>query len=478
MTPETLLEDIYLYDDRDNFGDMSDRAHEGTQAFPEIAAFWGLRARAQYLMGFTDEEGIVNALKREPYSPYAVQVQAYGQLDDGHPEAALAQVEEALKHHPEAYALLMARAWIHSQSDNIEAALSDWQTAIALAPQLCRAQVNLASHLAKLNRIDEAAAFWKRAFATQPDNGMIAYNAGTFLQNEKRYAEAQPFFDRGRELLGEQNAIQHNRAINLQHLLRHQEAIDEWKQLLTHEPDWEWPLEGVMDSLIALGRFDEAKAYARQLDRVLDDYEGQLMMAEECYRASAYDVSLAVLQALPVGSYAQDPRVWYWFGWLYLDAEKLKDAVFYFEKAVSLDEEREHAYFGLAKALFKLERHEEALKAINTAIALDANDERYHDLRVQIVLNLGHYADMLESCDHLIAARGDEEFAHAMRALALKQLGRYKEAAAQYRIVAGICDNEGDAEGSAKALSRAAECDVRVKSRGFIAKIRALLGIT
>lgn len=476
-TAEELLNIIHHYDDTDNFGDMVDLADDALKLYPENPDFWAARARGNYQMDFSDEEAIAEALKRDAHHPVAMQLQAYALLDDNEPEKALLFVEEGLKHRPDAYALLIARAWINRSSGHIEAAISDWEKAVTVAPNLSRARCNLASHLVKLGRIDEAERWWREAAASQPDNGLFAYNLGTFLQEQERYEEAQPHFDRGRELLGEQNAIQHNRAINLKYLSRYEEAMDEWKLLISRVPDWEWPLEGVMDTLILLKRYDEAAVYAKKLDNVLGGYEGQLLMAEECYRQAAYERSLTVLQTLPIGSYAEDPRVWYWLGWLHLDGERYKEAVSYFQKAVELDDEREHAFFGFAKALFKLERFEEALAAVTRAIELDANDERYPDLRIQILSNLGQWSAMLAASEALIAERGDEDYAHSMRAIALKQLGRYKEAAAEYRTVARICDNEDDAEGAEKALGRAAECDEKAKANGFLARVLKLFGI-
>lgn len=480
MTANELIQECYVNDDMCNFIDLERLAQAGIKQYPDDARFYGLLARAKHIMEEPPEayaEDLKQAFARDANCAAAWQVTAYELLANDDVDAALRVIDNALAHNPDDYMLLMARAWIHKTAGDIEDAITDWQRAVEQAPHLTRMRANLATHLQQLERFEEAEYWWKSTLEVQPDNGEHAYNLGTFLHDRERYEEAQPYFDKGRELLGPQNAIQHNRALNLKELGRYNDAIAEWNALLAREPQWHWPLEGVMDSYIRLKQFDDAQRYAKRLDTVLGAYEGQLLMAEECYREAEYEMALAVLQALPIGSYAEDARVWYWLGWLYLDAEKYKEAISYLQKAVQFDDEREHAFFGLAKALFKSERFEEALVAVNRAIELDSNDERYPDLHVQILLNLGQWSEMLAASDALIAERGNEEYAHSMRAIALKQLGRYKEAAAEYRIVASICDDEDDTDGAEKARARAAQCDASAKSNGFIAKVLALFGI-
>jgi Tfp pilus assembly protein PilF len=116
-------------------------------------------------------------------------------LQQGHPDQAIAKVEEDLQHNPsvEGYNLL---GIIASSQHDYASALTAFQNALHLAPNSAKTHNNLGNVYVAQKKFDLAEKEFRTVLRLDPANRDANYNLGVLLLSRKSSAEAIPLFER------------------------------------------------------------------------------------------------------------------------------------------------------------------------------------------------------------------------------------------------------------------------------------------
>ena len=397
---QTLLEDFYDADDREDWDGAMALANKAIAEFPRDPGGWAMRARVHKKLEDTAgaKAALAKAQQLDALCPLAAWTEALLRLDEGPQsyDAALATVDRALKSHPRHYGCLLSRAWILMTMGDSEASLACSRLAMAAAPGMQRPVANAAAVLDGLGREDEGTRLYEEIAARRPDDGMLAYNTGTRLYQAKDYARAIGHLDRARALLGEWNAVQHNRASTLAALGRHREAVEEWSALLLREPDWDWPLVGRLKSLRALNRTAEAETDMQRLHGMTELDISSLWSLSGIYSDDGNDLrAIECLQRM-IDKGERLAQIYASMGNCRFELGDDAAAQPLLERALALEADDACSHMVYAKSMHRVGKLETALEHAEMAIALDPGDgEPQRRVRGEILA-------ALERCDEAV----------------------------------------------------------------------------
>ncbi|EGK83641.1 tetratricopeptide repeat protein [Microcoleus vaginatus] len=126
-------------------------------------------------------------------------------------------------------------------------------------------------------------------------------------------------------------------------------------------------------------------------------------------------------------------------------AERYKDALDCYQKALELDQGNASTFVGQGVALGNLERYEEALESFEKAIDLDPESVDAWANRGAVQGNLERYEEGLESCEKALHLDPKSVYAWVNRGNTLNNLERYEEALESYQKALDLAPKSVDA---------------------------------
>ena len=115
-------------------------------------------------------------------------------------------------------------------------------------------------------------------------------------------------------------------------------------------------------------------------------------------------------------------------GRTYASRTKYKEAIAYYEKALSLDPKNPEAWYLRAVVFIETGRNTEALADCDQAIKLNQNYADAWSKKGHALYNLERYNDALFTCTRALALNGNDAAAWYIKGVCLDELGRSDEA--------------------------------------------------
>ena len=111
---------------------------------------------------------------------------------------------------------------------------------------------------------------------------------------------------------------------------------------------------------------------------------------------------------------------------------KFKEAIVYYEKALSLDPNNPEAWYLRAAAFIETGRNAEALNDCARAIVLNQNYADAWSKKGHALYNLERFEDAVFACTRALALNGNDASAWYIKGVCLDELGRNDEAQEAY----------------------------------------------
>ena len=240
-------------------------------------------------------------------------------------------------------------------------------------PQMSSAHVHLGHVLLRLERFEEAEASLEEALALKPGNQRAWHNLGQLRHRQERHEEAVEWFDKAATKNPDNFLAVAGRGVSLHHLGRHAEAFRSMElafELAPGSPDLDQIHLWAGRALRALGRLDEAAARFRQSAQAYPEDGVPLIELASVRLAQGRQGEANALRRQATEVSAGDAQT------LQIIAEKLRgdglyaEAIESYREVLAIDAEFAMAHAGMGDALFRLERHEEALAALGQSVEL------------------------------------------------------------------------------------------------------------
>jgi superkiller protein 3 len=386
-------------------------------------------------------------------------------------EEAMAALNRAIEMRPNyAWALgLLGKVFVEKGA--LEEAAKAFRTAFNLAPSFRELASELARVHLLLNRPDKALGAADRALALKNDDPFALSMRGLALNQLERFDEAIGAFDQAIKAAPGYAFAWSRKALPLFYRDRAEEALATLDRAIEIEPGdaWSYGRKGeflsrsrdpekrkeaipLLKKAVALGSdADDAARLARTLETVglLEEavlaanqaiaidgrsVEAYLTKADALRRLERPDewlnaVDLA-LELAPDSAYALGTR-----GQILHDLDRDADAEKFLREAAAKDKGLPWVWEQLGEVLYRLNRPEEALAALQEAQCLGLNDRvtlQYKAYSLTAVAhNLhakGDNTAALERLQQAIEAAPDYATAHALRGLVLRAQGKYADA--------------------------------------------------
>ena len=214
----------------------------------------------------------------DPIARYNI-AQAQIALDDR--SGALASLGRTIALNPGYFEAYLSRAWLHEQEGRPEAALDDLDQACSMRPQ-ADAFLRRANTLAKLKRWVEALRGYDTTLQLDPRNFVAHLNRGNVCRELGRFDEALSSIDRAIQIDATQVDPHFNRGLVLEQLSRVPEALASFERAVAIRPDWGPAQHSRALALLLLGKLEQGfSAYEwRWKNRVTTidprDYRGDI----------------------------------------------------------------------------------------------------------------------------------------------------------------------------------------------------------
>lgn len=210
-------------------------------------------------------------LDSDPEQPEALHWLGVIELQQGHPQAAVELIEQALKVRP-GYAGACNNLGLALQAQQrLPEAEQAFRRALGLEPDDADIHLNLGLVLRHQDKQTEAIAAFERACTLDPDDPAIQNHLGLALQAVSRLPEAITAFERAVAASPDFVDAQRNLAAALSTNGRLGAAVQAYRQLLKLRPDFVDAHLGLGFALNALGRADDAVTAFREALRLKPD---------------------------------------------------------------------------------------------------------------------------------------------------------------------------------------------------------------
>ena len=245
----------------------------------------------------------------------------------------------------------------------------------------------------------DAIAIGHEGTAKHPDNAYIHDELAIAFSKEDRLDEALSAIDRAIAIDSEALVRHCIRASFLRKLERFEEAIQEAQVVLNMDPDHWHGIGNMVIATAAIHRLEDAKAYAKKLERL----------------ASDDPVALLVLSRF------------------YLSQDCLDQALDFVDRALVIDADDQEAsdlrlsvLVKMAGSLLHSSKWEEAIDIAEHLIEIDPAHSRAHYVRGEALAELGRSADAIVAFDELLPA--SDYHLLLLAASCVRRLGDYAAA--------------------------------------------------
>jgi protein O-GlcNAc transferase len=348
---------------------------------------WLLTATEQHRAGnLAAARGLYDqVLKAAPQHTLALFRSGLLELQDGHPDIALARIGQAVEAAPEDARYRVGLAQAFQALNRWEEAARSYESALRLQPDFPEISHSLGICLQRSGRSAQAAAAYRQALQQHPGHAAIMANLGTVLRETGELTEAIELLRAAAEL--EPRVASH--AVNLGIAFCNQRNFEAAERILKqalalapHDADATFNLGNALHSL---GRSSQAVELYRQAVALRPDYVDALINLGNVYTEigefslglATYDAAIlaqpdsvvamnnaaCLLRTLGRSDAAQDmllralradpqrAALYDTLGNVYKDAGELDDAIDCFRKALQLDPSAAATHSNLAYAL-------------------------------------------------------------------------------------------------------------------------------
>jgi tetratricopeptide (TPR) repeat protein len=234
---------------------------------------------------------------------------------------------------------------------------------------------------------ENAARCYGEAVGCEPSDPLAWLNLGFAQLNQGEISSAAASLGRARSLAGAQHGCLHD----VHYLLaqvhkqqgRLQEALASCEAAVAAKPGFVDAIEDAARLALAMGHFDEARAWAHRLG--LEDpgsVQASLLQAQASYKLGQYEEALGVLERV-LAREPQNPEALEGRGSVWMGLKRPRDALSDFEQLAAMGKSTADTLANGASALAELGRLDEALEW--TTKALDLNPDHPNAL-----FNRGH----------------------------------------------------------------------------------------
>lgn len=113
-------------------------------------------------------------------------------------------------------------------------------------------------------------------------------------------------------------------------------------------------------------------------------------------------------------------------------AQKYKEAIVFFKRAIELNPDFSEAYYNLGIAYEKLGKHEDSVEALKKSIQLVPDNANAHYAMGYAYLQLKRYQDAIDAFQRSLSLKPDNPFAHSKLGSAYLAMGNKDKAREHY----------------------------------------------
>ncbi|MBI3406961.1 MAG: tetratricopeptide repeat protein [Planctomycetes bacterium] len=263
------------------------------------------------------------------------------------------------------------------RQSRLDEAITCFRKAIELDPYYAPAHYNLGNALAKQRKLDEAVAAYKKSVELEPKRAFLYYPLGNTLRDQGRLKEAidaykmaiqvDPNYEAGHNGLG---------ALLCDELKDYDKAIECFRDVIKLNPKNVLAHKNLGNALLGQKRLDEAIECYRKAGDILNGQK-KWDAAIAAYRR-ALDIKTADAAAVHdrLNSAELDRRnAHLHYGLAFaLDREtKVDEAITHYRRAVELNPKHARAHYGLGSTLHLRGKVDEAITHFRKAVELDPN---------------------------------------------------------------------------------------------------------
>ncbi|MEL6495054.1 MAG: tetratricopeptide repeat protein [Cyanobacteria bacterium J06623_7] len=291
---------------------------------------------------------------------------------------AIATYNRAIQIQPNYGAAYFNLGVLFDQKGELEAAISTYRQVIAIQPNLVRAYSNLGSTYARQQKYDEAIAIFQRGIALDPTWGTLHNNLGQVYWLNSQPENALTCFESAIALEPKMALAHHNLGRLWQQQGNDLQAARCFKRVTQLEPQ----------NILAHSNYAEAQQKMGNLDRTLDSwrtiislepdfvdayYENKLSSSPQDLLEIAKLACARFLQALKRGEQAEAyhhlGRTYDYMGDVLFEFGGVKQAEFYYERALQIKPEDGLLYLKLGNCLARQRRLDAAVTTYQQGLA-------------------------------------------------------------------------------------------------------------
>jgi len=192
-------------------------------------------------------------------------------FDRGELKEAVSDLRSVLRKDPESQQAQMLLARAHAKAKDFLLARDAYRRALQMNPANVRATLELTGILINDQEFDKAESLLREQIAVTPADISVARALISVLVVRKRYDDALAEAVRVTALPGQQAIGEFLSGGIYQVRDQHEQAIEAFRRSLADAPTAREPLQGLVTSLVRLGRSQEAVSYLQQLGRDYPD---------------------------------------------------------------------------------------------------------------------------------------------------------------------------------------------------------------
>jgi tetratricopeptide (TPR) repeat protein len=327
---------------------------------------------------------------------------------------------------PRAAKLAFSHATALQWMEQPEEALASLKDAIRLQPDYAEAYFEAGNVLKRLGRLDEAEVLFRDWTRAMPGHALARLELGGVMLDQGRPQEAETIFagalqqPASNELKG---TLHHNYGLALSRQQRNEEALEHLIRAKTLKPDI--PNNDLIraEVLQQLKRYDEAIAVSRRL--IAEDPanpEWHKFHNEILYRLDRRDEYLKSYDSAPKTAPLLLSKAYF------LSYEKRGEEVLLaYQEAATLAPEDRLAAAGVASALTKLGRYDEALAAFDRLLAQNSEDGELYGCAAEAALQGGDPAKAVTLCEGALSINPHDQIALSTMGTAWRLMGDERE---------------------------------------------------
>jgi tetratricopeptide (TPR) repeat protein len=324
---------------------------------------------------------------------------AFRLLQTGHPDAALAQIDNALAAQPDDASLINLRGLVAAKLGRTGEAEAGFKRVIQLVPRATMGYNNLAALLWELGRQDEAANLFRQALTQEPQNFTALVGLGTTLAETQKYGEAALYLEKAWTSHPGDFQAGYELARSLQELKRPAEAHKILRKLKPPEDTASAAKFYVLSALLAeqVGEGHAAKRYyARAYELSPQSFDIYLALL----RASISTPGAYVAQ-LPPAPAALSADQHFALGLVFASGGDYPAAIPHFQQTLELQPTRSSAIYNLALAYKQEGQSQAAIEVLERALQRQPNGE-LHNLLASLEEEAGRYVEAVRDYQHAV----------------------------------------------------------------------------